>query len=71
MNQQLLLKWIKLILVIYAIIGIALYLLQDLLLFHPVVVQKDSTYHFSQPYKELFIPIEEETNRRKKRGYEQ
>ncbi len=62
MNQQLLLKWIKLILVIYAIIGIALYLLQDLLLFHPVVVQKDSTYHFSQPYKELFIPIEEETN---------
>ena len=62
MNKQKIVKWIKIIVVVYAIIGIALYALQDLLLFHPVVVQKDSVYQFSQPYKELFIPIDAETN---------
>ncbi len=62
MNKQKIVKWGKLIIVVYAVIGIALYLLQDLLLFHPVVVQKDSVYHFNQPYKELFIPIDEAIN---------
>lgn len=62
MNKQKIVKWTKVIIAVYAIIGISLYLLQDLLLFHPVVVQKDSVYHFNQPYKELFIPIDKETN---------
>ncbi len=62
MNRKKIVKWTKIIIVVYAIIGIVLYLLQDLLLFHPVVVQKDSVYNFNQPYKELFIPIDAETN---------
>ncbi len=62
MLKQKIIKWIKIIVVVYAIIGIALYALQDLLLFQPVVVQKDSVYQFNQPFNELFIPIDAETN---------
>ena len=62
MNKRKIVKWIKLIVVVYSIIGIALYFLQDQLLFHPIAVQKDSVYQFSQPYKELFIPIDAATN---------
>ena len=62
MKKNIIVIWIKTILVIYAIIGITLYLIQDLLLFHPVAIQKDSVYHFNQPYKEMFIPIDEATN---------
>lgn len=53
--------WIKIVLVVYALIGSALYLLQDKLLLHPIVVAKDSVYSFNQPYKESFIAIDEST----------
>jgi pimeloyl-ACP methyl ester carboxylesterase len=53
--------WIKIVIVVYALIGSALYLLQDKLLLHPVVVSKDSAYSFNQPYKESFIAIDEST----------
>jgi alpha-beta hydrolase superfamily lysophospholipase len=53
--------WVKIVLVVYAVIGSALYLLQDKLLLHPVVVTRDSVYSFNQIYKEQFIAIDENT----------
>jgi alpha-beta hydrolase superfamily lysophospholipase len=53
--------WIKIVLIVYAIIGSALYLLQDKLILHPIIVDRDSTYIFNQPYKEQFIAIDETT----------
>jgi pimeloyl-ACP methyl ester carboxylesterase len=47
---------------VYCIVGIALYYLQDKLFFHPVVVPKKFTYHFSIPYKEVNLPFNTSSN---------
>src|SRR3954468_682280 len=55
-------RWLKVFLLLYGIIGIAIYYLQDKLLFHPVAVAKQTSYNFKQPYTELNIPYNKETN---------
>jgi uncharacterized protein len=55
-------RWVKIAVLIYAVIGIALYYLQDKLLFSPVAVKPDHVYEFGQPYKEVNIPYDEESN---------
>ncbi len=52
-------KWFWILLIIYAIGGIALYFLQDYILFHPVSVKKDSQYELSQPHSEFSVPMTE------------
>ena len=47
---------------IYCIIGIAFYYLQDKVLFHPVAVDRQVKYDFGQPYTEVNIPYNKETN---------
>lgn len=55
-------RWLKVFLLLYGIIGIAIYYLQDKLLFHPVAVDKQAAWHFDQPFTELNIPYNKETN---------
>jgi alpha-beta hydrolase superfamily lysophospholipase len=57
-NKYRILNWLKIILILYALVGTALYMLQDRLLFHPVAVDRDSSYAFKQPYKELSFPLD-------------
>lgn len=47
---------------LYGIIGIAIYYLQDKALFRPVKVEKSTPYHFSLPYKELNIAYNDNAN---------
>ena len=47
---------IKIIILLYCIIGIALYYLQDYILFHPVQISRKHNYQFTVPYKEVNIP---------------
>jgi len=61
MNRKLIFRWIKVIVLIYSIIGILFYYLQDKLFFHPLPVPADSTYAFTAPYKELNIPYNEKS----------
>ena len=61
MNKQKLFRWIKIIIVVYCLVGTALYYLQDTLLFHPVPLPADSTYHFTQPFKEVNIEYDAKT----------
>ena len=49
-------RWLRLIIIIYCLIGIVLYYLQDYILFHPVQVKTTQTYGFSMPHKEVNIP---------------
>lgn len=60
-NRKKITKYIKIILIVYALVGTALYFLQTKLLFHPIALQEDSSYHFQQPYKEQFIRLDDET----------
>ena len=55
-------RWLKVIAVIYCIIGIALYYLQDKLLFHPVTVERNEKYDFNIPYREVNIPYSASSN---------
>jgi pimeloyl-ACP methyl ester carboxylesterase len=50
------LKWLKITIIVYCVIGIVLYYLQDYILFHPVQIQQQETYDFNTPHKEVNIP---------------
>lgn len=55
-------KWARIILLLYIVCGIALYYLQETLLFHPKSLPQDHVYNFSQPFTEVNIPVSEEKN---------
>lgn len=55
-------RWIKVLVLIYCLIGIGLYSFQDKLLFQAEAVPKDQLYNFSQPHKEMNIPYSEGSN---------
>ena len=55
-------KWFRILAVIYIIAGVALYFLQDYILFHPVSLKKDQAYNFPEKHKEVNIPISESSN---------
>lgn len=48
--------WLRILILIYCVIGIVLYYLQDYILFHPVEVDQKKAYAFSIPHKEVNIP---------------
>jgi hypothetical protein len=55
-------KWFRIILLIYIACGIALYFLQEKFLFHPEKLSQDYTFHFPQPFKEINLALNKETN---------
>lgn len=57
MKKKKLLRWLKWIAIIYIIGGIALYFLQDAILFHPVTLKRNHNYNFPQPHKDISIPL--------------
>jgi alpha-beta hydrolase superfamily lysophospholipase len=52
---------VKVVLVIYAIVGILLYSFQNKLLFQAVAIPSDSTYKFTHTYKEQYIEFDSAT----------
>jgi uncharacterized protein len=57
MNKKKIYKWLKILSVIYVVGGMALYFLQDFILFHPVTLKRSHQYDFPQPHKDISIPI--------------
>ena len=55
-------KWLKILVGIYIIGGIALYFLQDYILFHPISLKKDHNYNFPEKHKDINIPVSENSN---------
>ncbi|HSC40276.1 MAG TPA: alpha/beta fold hydrolase [Chitinophagaceae bacterium] len=51
-------RWVKLALLLYGSIGIAIFYLQDKILYHPVSLPRDYTYDFKEPFKEVNIPYD-------------
>lgn len=51
-----LMRWLKILVLIYCIIGIALYYLQDRILFHPKPLPASYKWNFSLPFREVNIP---------------
>ena len=61
-NKKKYFTWIKLAIVIYCIVGIGLYYLQEKLLFHPVPLSVTNEYKFSQPFIEKNIELDKQTS---------
>lgn len=55
-------RWLKIILLVYAIIGIAAFYLQDKFLFHPEAKARNSAYDFDIPHREVNIPFDAASN---------
>ena len=56
-NRRPWLRWLKLFILIYCGIGIALYYLQDKILLHPKKLETSHKFNFGSPFQELFIPF--------------
>lgn len=54
------LKWLKITAIIYITGGIALYFLQDMILFHPLSLNREHNYNFPEPHRELRMGINSE-----------
>lgn len=57
MKKKRLVKWLKIIAVVYVAGGAALYFLQDAILFHPVRLKRNFNYNFPEPHKDISIPL--------------
>ena len=61
-NYKKIWKWFKILAIVYVLSGVALYFLQDYVLFHPVSLKKDHNYDFPEKHKDINIPITENSN---------
>lgn len=55
-------KWFKIISLVYVIGGIALYFLQDRILFHPVSLTKNHRYNFPEKHDDINIRVNDISN---------
>ncbi|HEY0677569.1 MAG TPA: alpha/beta fold hydrolase [Chitinophagaceae bacterium] len=62
MKRKNIIRWIKILLVIYIVVGIGLYYLQDRIMFRPIPVNNDHKYEIAQPHKEINIPYSDQSN---------
>jgi pimeloyl-ACP methyl ester carboxylesterase len=60
--KKLLFRWLKIIILVYCLVGIAIYYGQDKILFHPEPLPVTHQYNFLYPYKELNLPYTQNAN---------
>jgi len=56
-----LLKWLKIFITIYIIVGALLYFFQDKILLHPVALPADYTFQFKTPFEERIVQYDSST----------
>lgn len=61
MKKKTIFNWIKIIIIVYCLIGIALYYFQEKLIFQGETLAQDYQYNFPFPFKELNIPYNKES----------
>jgi hypothetical protein len=61
MNKKKLFRWIKIIIVVYSLLGTAMYYLQDTLIMRPKKLAAETVYSFAQPFTEANIDRDAET----------
>jgi uncharacterized protein len=54
--------WIKIIVAIYAMLGIAFYYLQEKILFHPWPIPTGQVFEFKEPFVETYLRLDELTS---------
>ena len=62
MNRKKILRWVKIIIFIYCLVGMGIYFLQDYVFFRPAVVDKNKAYNFTQQHKEVLLPYNDKSD---------
>jgi uncharacterized protein len=62
MNRKLIFRWLKILLIIYAMVGIVFYYVQDRIYFHPEPLKSGYTFPFKIPFREKNIQYNRESN---------
>lgn len=62
MKKKKIIRWISIIIMIYSLIGIGIYYLQDKFMFHPEPLDANYNYNFHTPYKEVNLAYAESVN---------
>lgn len=62
MNKKILFRWIKVVVLLYCLAGIATYYGQERLIFHPQKAEPNTWYHFDKPATELNLNYDQNTN---------
>jgi alpha-beta hydrolase superfamily lysophospholipase len=57
MKRKIIFRWLKIIILLYSIIGIALYYLQERFIFHPEKLSNGYVFDFKVPFEEVNIPF--------------
>ena len=55
-------KWFQIIALVYIMIGVALYFLQDKFIFHPKKLPADYQYQFDVPFRQIDLAVTDEKN---------
>jgi uncharacterized protein len=61
MKKKILFRWIKVFILIYCLIGIAIYYGQDKMLFHPEPIAAGTPYSFPMPFKEVNLQYDKKS----------
>lgn len=62
MKRKKIKKWLIIIVVVYVIVGLALYFFQEKLLFHPKKLPQDHVFNFTIPFKEINLAVNNQKN---------
>ncbi|MDB5192315.1 MAG: alpha/beta fold hydrolase [Segetibacter sp.] len=60
-RKKVIFRWLKVFIIIYCLVGIAIYYLQEKILFRPDVLKAQEVYKFNQPFKEVNLPLNKTT----------
>ena len=60
--KKIIFRWVKLVILVYCLIGIVFYNIQDRLLLHPTKIEAGKAYAFKQPSSELNLNYDTATN---------
>jgi alpha-beta hydrolase superfamily lysophospholipase len=61
MNRKKIVRWTKIILIIYCLVALGIYYFQDDVFFKPEVVARNQAYNFAQPHKEVLLPYNDKS----------
>lgn len=61
-NKKKIFRVLKVLLLVYALLGIVLYYVQESILFHSVPIEATEKFQFNVPHNELNIPYDDNTN---------
>jgi pimeloyl-ACP methyl ester carboxylesterase len=53
--------WVKIVIILYCLVGIGLYYMQEKLIFHPEVLAENYQFNFSFPFKEVNLPYTQQS----------